>query len=246
MSGFVATAARAAYTLAFQVSPIILQGGIAAGTPGGMLPIIALTGQLVSFVQGAVTNSGLTTADFFAQFLPIPGATLINNAIGTYPFANQQVAANAIIQQPLNISLLMNAPVNSEGGYLTKLPIFTALQSSLQLHNNSGGTYSIATPAYIYTNCLMTGMSDVTGSDSKQNQTIWQLDFVQPLITLAQAAQAQNGLMSKLTSGAQLPTTPAWSGLASAVGSPVQGALNLVQGAVGLAGATNSFLTSPL
>ena len=52
MSGALASAARSAYQLAFQVSPIILQGGIAAGTPGGMLPIIGLTGQLLSFAQG--------------------------------------------------------------------------------------------------------------------------------------------------------------------------------------------------
>ena len=244
MSGALASAARSAYQLAFQVSPIILQGGIAAGTPGGMLPIIGLTGQLLSFAQGLLTN-GLSASDFFAEFVVVPGGNIISNQAGTYPFANQQVAANATIQQPLNLSLLMIAPVQDEGGYFTKLPIYTALQTSMQTHNNSGGTYSVATPAYVYTNGLLLNVTDVTDSESKQQQILWQWDFYFPLITAQQAAQAQNSLMSKLTSGAQINGQPAWTGTTAAVGSPSQGGLNLVSGATGLTGATNSFLSSP-
>ena len=207
----VANVTRSAYTLAFQVSPIILQNGIAAGVPGGMMPIVALTGQLASFAQGLVTN-GLSANDFFAEYLPIPGSTVISNAVGMYPFANQQTAANAIIQTPLTISLLMISPVKDYGGYLTKLPVFTSLRASLQKHNLMGGTYSIATPSLIYPNCIMTGMTDVTGGESKQQQTQWQLDFVQPLITLAQAASAQSNLMQTATNGGQISGAPAWSG----------------------------------
>lgn len=232
---------RAAYDLSFQVSPIILVGGIAAGTLGGMLPIISLTGQAAALVQGIATG-GITSDAFFAKFLPIPGSTIISNAVGTYPFANQQVAANAIIQQPLNISLEMIAPVKERGGYLTKLAIFTALQSSLLAHNNAGGTYNIATPAYIYTNCLMTGMTDITSGETNQKQVKWQLDFVQPLITQQQATSAYNSLMGKAASGQQI-TSPQWSGQGIAAGTPAQGA---AQNVGNLAGAVNNFLSQPL
>lgn len=231
---------RSTYDLAFQVSPIILVGGIASQSLGGMLPIIALTGQAAAFAQGVVTG-GLNEDAFFAKFLPIPGSTLISNAIGTYPFANQQVAANAIIQQPLNVSLEMISPVKDRGGYLTKLAIYTALQSSLVAHNNAGGTYNIATPAYIYTNCLLTGMTDITGGDTNQKQVKWQLDFVQPLITQQQATASYNALMSRAAGGQQI-TSSSWSG-AVASGSPVQGA---AQGTNQLFGAVNSFLSQPL
>lgn len=218
-----AEAFRSVYDIAFQVSPIILVGGIASSAPGGMLPIIGLTGQVAALAQGALSG-GLGLDDFFARFVPVPGSSLINNVIGTYPFANQQVAANAIIQQPLGISLEMIAPVKSEGGYLTKLALFTSLQNSLQAHNNAGGTYNIATPSYIYTNCIMTLMQDITSGNSRQQQIIYQLDFVQPLITQQQAAAAFNSKLNQLSSGQQV-TTSSWSGGDVSQGMPAQGAV---------------------
>ena len=238
----ITSAFRDAYDLSFQVSPIILQGGIASSMPGQMLPIIGLTGQLVGLAQGLLSN-GFSMDDFFARYLPIPGGTVISNAIGTYPFANQQVAANAIIKQPLNISLLMIAPVKDTGGYLTKLALFTALVSSLENHNSAGGTYTIATPAFLYTNCVMTGMADVTSGDTKQKQIQWQLDFVKPLITSQDASIAYNGAMAKFAAGTQV-TSGAWSGANAAIGAPVQGATGIAQQVSGLAGSVNTFLSA--
>lgn len=207
----ISNAARTAYDLAFQVSPIILEGG---AYPSGM-PIIGLIGQLAALGQGILTN-GVSENDFFATFLPLPGSTLISNAIGRYPFANQQVAANAIIQQPLNISLRMIAPVKDQAGYLTKLAIFTSLQNALQQHCTAGGTFNIATPAFIYTNCLMTSMVDITSGTTAQKQVEYQLDFEQPLITQAQATAALNTLMGRLSGGQQV-TSSGWTGQTGAL-----------------------------
>ena len=210
-------AARTAYDLAFQVSPIFLTGGIVSNVQGGTLPIVALLGQAAGLVQGAIT-SGFSMSDFAARFVPIPGATIISNTVGTYPFANQFVAANAIIQQPLNLSLQMIAPVKDTAGYLTKLAITTNLQQSLASHNAAGGTYTIATPSYIYTGCIMTGMTDITGGETRQQQILWQLDFLQPLVSLQAAANAQSSLMSKLSGGQ--PNAGTWSvGTGVATGS---------------------------
>lgn len=241
-----AGAVRASYDLAFQVSPIILQNGIAAAVTGGMLPIVMLTGQLASFIQGfASTSSASTLLDsFYCRFLPIPGATVINNTVGQYPFANQQVAANAIIEQPNTISLQMIAPVKDTGGYLTKLAIFTSLRTSLQQHNISGGTYAIATPSYIYTNCVMTTMVDVTPGGSKQQQIMWQLDFVQPLITQQQAQAAQASMTQALTNGTQITGTPSWSSAATSTGTTGASASSI--GSSGLLGSVNQFLASPV
>lgn len=201
-----ANATRTAYDLAFQVSPIILVGG----SYGAGMPIIGLVGQLAALAQGIVSG-GISTDAFFARFLPLPGGTLISNAIGRYPFANQQVAANAIIQQPLNISLRMICPVRETGGYLTKLAILTSLQTALQAHCSAGGTFNIATPAFIYTNCILTGMTDVTSGTTAQKQVEYELTFEQPLITQAAATAALNTLMGRLTGGQQV-TSPLWSG----------------------------------
>jgi hypothetical protein len=215
--GASAAAYRAQYNLAFQVSPIILQGGIAASAQGGLIPIIQLYGQTGLLAPGASVD------DFFAQYLPLPGGTLISNAVGTYPFANLTVAANAVIQQPLTLSMLMIAPVNRAGGYLTKLSTFTALQGSLQLHNASGGTYIVATPAFVFTNLIMTAMTDVTHGEGTQQQIEWQLDFIAPLLTLEAAAAAQSNLMAKVTGGGKIVGTPAWSGNQQALPSNLAG-----------------------
>ena len=237
-----------AYDLAFQVSPIILVGGIAANALGGMLPIIALTGQTVSAIQGALSSGSLSTDDFFARFVPVPGSTLVSQQVATFPFANQQVAANSTIQNPLAISLRMIAPVKDTAGYLTKLAIWTALQTSIVAHNAAGGTYIVATPACIYSNCLLLDVVDVTGGGTKQQQIEYQWNFTRPLITGQQATTAYNSLMSKLSGGGQVtpPTTAGssfWSNPSVAVGSAAQNALSNVGQ---LAGVVNQYLSSPL
>ena len=236
MGATVANAARSAYDLAFQISPIILVGGNASSIIGNMLPIIGLTGQLADFGQGVISN-GLSEDDFLARYLPIPGGTLINNTIGTYPFANQQVAANAIINQPLAVSLQMIAPVKDTAGYLTKLAIFTSLQQALSSHNNAGGLYHIATPAFIYTNCIMTSMTDITSGSTNQKQVMFQLDFVQPLVTQQQASSALNALMGKLSGGGQVGSA-SWSDPTAIMGSPVQGG---PANPAGIGGAVNTY-----
>jgi hypothetical protein len=201
MSGIFSTS----YRLAFEVSPIILSGGIAPALTGGLLPIIALYGQ--SALLSVATNAN----QFFATYLPLPGSTLIANRVATVPFANQQVAGNSIIQDPLTLSMLMIAPVNTPGGYLTKLATFTSLQNSLQQHCQAAGTFYIATPAFIYGPCIMTGMSHLGTPEGKQQQIEYQLDFVQPLLT-AQAAQAAMGrYLSLSTSGGRISGVPSWS-----------------------------------
>lgn len=248
-SSVISSAFRDTYDLAFQISPIILAGGIAASTPGGMLPIIALVGQSAAFLQGLLSSGNFSTSDFFARFVPIPGSTLVNQQLATYSFANQTVAANSTIQQPLNISLHMICPVKDTAGYLTKTAILTSLQSSLVAHNAAGGTYHIATPGYIYKNCILLSITDTTGGDTKQQQVSYQWDFQQPLVTGQQAATAYNSLMSKLQGGGQVSgATPAagssfWSNAAVAVGSAAQ---NAVQGVTQIAGVVNSYLASAL
>ena len=215
------TAGEAQFKLNFEISPITLTGGVALNIPGGMLPILSLT-QAQSFTTGLISGgSDLGLDDFFAYFYPLPGSSLIDQQIGMYPFANQTVAANAIIVQPLSVSMLMTVPVRDPGGYQTKLSNMTAVQNTLHQHNTTGGTYTIATPSYFYTNCVMTGMHDISSSDSKQAQIQWKLDFIQPLISLQAAAASQfalNSMMQQLSSGVQ--TTGVNFGITPTIGLP--------------------------
>lgn len=237
--GIVTTALRETYDLAFQISPIILKGGLFADA--GMMPIVALTGQLASLTQG-ILSGGINENDFYARFVPLSGATVINNAVGMYPYANQQVAGNAIVNQPLTISMLMIAPVKDTGGYLTKLAIFTALRNSLKSHQDAGGTFNVATPSFIFNDCLLVGMIDVTHGDSKQQQIMWQLDFIKPLITLADASIAYNGLINILVGGKQTSSS-SWSGVNSVIASSVG---QIASNAGNMGAVISNFLSAPI
>lgn len=101
---------RELYKLGFEISPVILCDGVAQSIPGGMLPIVALT-QSASYVSGLMGGAtGLTDLDkYFCHWSAAAGTTMVDYDIGRYPFANQKVAANALLAQPLRVSMLMNA-----------------------------------------------------------------------------------------------------------------------------------------
>ena len=211
------------FQLGFEISPIIFVNGIAEGLPNSQMPIISIT-QNQDYDGGLLNGSlSLNLADYFAVFKPLPGGQLVNNQIGTYPFANQTVAANAIITQPTMISMLMICPARGFGGYQAKLETVTALKQAFDQHNNLGGTYTIATPAFIYSECVMLGFRDVSTGDSKQSQMEWQLDFMRPLLTEEDAEQVMNSLMAKIDGGLPQADEPAWSGNENST-DPIMGA----------------------
>lgn len=214
---------RSSWKAVFQASPIILSNGIGSFMPGQMLPLTAIT-EAVNFPLGLLGGSTpQSTDDFFAAFMPVSGGTLIEQEIARYPFANQVVAANAVIGQPLRVSMLMVCPAKSNLSYFTKLAIISALQAAFVLHNNNGGTYIVATPSYIYPNCIFRRMSDVSAGVSKQPQSAWLLEFEQPLIALTSggAIASQSSLMQVLSSlGVINASNLSWAGAFSNIPNP--------------------------
>jgi len=194
MSSFGQTAFQAAY----EISPIILQNGIAQFIPGGLLPITVLTEMF--------DIPGIEEGQFFAHYKPLPGSTLADWSIAEYPFFSLQMAANAVVQMPLKVSMLMVCPAQNDGGYLIKQAILTALQTEIQTHISQGGTFTVITPAYTYTNCLLTGIRDVSSAGDKQVQLMYQWDFVQPLITVTGALQVLGSLLQNIGAGNPVPT----------------------------------------
>lgn len=210
---------REIYRLGFEISPVILTDGVASAIPGGMLPIVALT-QAASFVTGLISGADrLTDLDkYFCHWRVAPGGTMVSYDIGKYPFANQTVAANALLAQPLNLTLNMTAPLNDNTGAMTKLATLSALQAVLQAHANLGGTYIVATPSMIYSACILKQVRDVTSTGKATPQEEWQWDFEQPLVTESAAASAVNSFMGKIGNGDRV-TDSAWTNTKSALGN---------------------------
>lgn len=208
---------RSTYQLAFELSPIILHRGLAELVPGKMLPLIAIT-QAANF--GLALLEGTNPIDdnaWFARFEPLPGSDLIANELGEYPFANQAVAANAIISKPLNLSMLMKLPENQQGAMVSKLITVGALKAALDTHINLGGTFIVATPAFLYTNLILLGLRDVSRSEGRKVQTAFAWDFRKPLLTQEEGEALQGSLMQRLSGG--LPTADVtWSSLTNALG----------------------------
>jgi hypothetical protein len=68
----------------------------------------------------------------------------------------------------------------------------------------------------------MLKMTDISGGQTAQAQWQWQMDFVQPLITLEEAQIASQGLMGKLMNGGEV-TGSDWSGANAAIGQSAPG-----------------------
>jgi hypothetical protein len=188
--------------LSYQVCPIVLTGGIASQIPGGMLAILSL------FSGVGVNSLGLPfdigdLDDAFGAFNILPGGMLVNQQIAKYPFANQSVAANATIREPLTLSVIMDAPMRGPNAWAFKQMIMTSLKATLDSHNNLGGTYTVITPAYMYENLIMTSLTDNSRSNNSLPQNAWRFDFEKPLVALADIQGAQNQLMSKITNQTQ-------------------------------------------
>jgi len=192
------------YEYSFQINPIYLIQGIATT---GALGISALLNTFN--LNAGVTQPTSSINPTFASFRPVPGHSLINNAVATYPFSNQTTAANAIITEPLEISLEMIVPANSLINVNNKLSIITRLKQQLDQHTALGGWYSVATPSYVYQGCLLTQLVDASEEeDGAQPQVRWIWNFMQPLITSDALQAAQNQGMSKTTTQTFDPNDP--------------------------------------
>jgi hypothetical protein len=209
--------------LSFQVCPILLTGGIASQIPQGVLPMLSLFGGSPPGQPSAALGLPFDIGDLdnaFGAFNVLPGGTLVAQSISKYPFANQWVAANAVIREPITVSVIMDAPMRpmptvypGVDVWKIKMAVFTALKSTLDQHNNAGGTYIVATPAYIYDYLIMTALTDNSRGNNSLPQNAWRFDFERPLSALTELAAAQqNSITSKIT--AQVPpTTVAPSGV---------------------------------
>jgi hypothetical protein len=228
--------------LSYQVCPIILTGGVAGQIPGGMLPMLSL------FATGETNNLGLPfdigkLDDAFGAFNILPGGNLVSQTIGKYPFANQSVAANAVIREPLTLSVIMDAPMRTPNAWQIKQSVFTALKATLDQHNNDGGTYTVATPAYMYDNLIMVALTDNSRGNNSLPQNAWRFDFEKPLVSLAELQGAQNQFLQKITNG--LPTDGSVSGTSPGLQSGQAPQARTVRVVGGLTAGTPSVILAP-
>lgn len=244
------------FKLSFQVSPIWLTGGLVAGPIDTMLPIIAITDydlyqQALSFQQNQNVQVAPTSLDeAYGAFTVLPGGNLVNQTPATYPFANQVVAANATIFEPLAVSLIWDTPMR-KAGWSTRYSKMTNLQSILTQHNNLGGLYTVVTPAFIYQNMILNSLTDASRGTNPIPQNAWRWDFSKPMIRLSDLANAQSALMSKLTNGTitggQWSGSLAGVGLAPALPQFLTGILRTgAQGLLGGPGGTGDYSASPI
>lgn len=211
-----------AFYYAYEASPIFLTGGIVnsmidqAGGVTESASAFNLFGTSVNWVQG-VSNLGipivaitetltvLGNIDIPAQplftFRPLPGGSIWKSEVAEMPFFTNQIAAVSQVQQPLNISLVSYCPANKDTTFALKLATFEALRWVIQQHVNNGGTFTVATPSYLYTDCLLTNIVDISDGTSNQSQVAWQWDFVQPLLTFPDLTSQLNKIIGSVSSG---------------------------------------------
>lgn len=197
----------------YQIAPIILVDGIAAQRTGGLMSILALT-------EGDENANYADSNEYFAHFKVMPGGTLIDYSPAEYPYASQAMAANAMIKNALRFSVHMDCPArNNQQNYSALQQTITRLQQQLDLHNQNGGSFNVATPGFVYTGCLLVALRDVTSAGDKKVQAAFQWEFVQPLVTQQAAEQTFNSLYAKLAGGLPVSNPPTNSGVSTTIGN---------------------------
>lgn len=196
-------AAQSAYQ--FQICPVFLTGGIAA-LSGGTIPILSLLnpGAFPSGVTG-LADPDFGFGDSLANWTSNPGASIQKYELGRYPFANQVTAANAIITEPLNVSLTMIVVFGQGAASVpNRQAVITSLKQTLDSHSLAGGTYTLMTISYTYENAILRDLVDASDSSVSIPQWRWQWDFEIPLVSQQDAtnvSQRYNNLMGQLSNG---------------------------------------------
>ena len=90
---------------------------------------------------------------YFAHFKVVSGGTLQEWTTAEYPFASMVMAANAVIQQPLKVSLMMLCPAKAttetnqyQNNLLDRASKMSSMKAQLETHIASGGTFGVNTP----------------------------------------------------------------------------------------------------
>jgi hypothetical protein len=218
------------WQLTYQVSPIFLTGGSVSNYPGGVLPLIWLTQRTGDpnapynySVMNLVTFPIASLDDAFGAFSVLPGGALVKQEVAKYPFANQWSAANATIREPTTLSVIMDTPMRGANAWMNKFAIMTALKATLETHNNNGGTYTVMTPAFMFTDMILTSLTDANRPISPNNsvpQNAWRFDFEKPLVSQAdlQAVYSLSARMLQLTNG--VPPVGTGGGAGTPQGKP--------------------------
>jgi hypothetical protein len=248
------------YKLRYQVAPIILTGGIAQTVPGGMISLLAASnpqmilaplysqgvqqdfldalftpsssaaGTIGTITSATVTEQARVLDDAFGAFNVLAGGTLCAQTVPKYPLADMTMAANAIVRDPLTLSLIWDAPMRgfqtnpSLSAWDIKLAVMQALKGMLDRHNNLGGLYSVMTPAFYYENLILVALTDNSRGGNPLPQNAWRFDFERPMVVNLTDLNsigygAPNMMMRKLIAGT--PSTGQLSGYTiPAISSP--------------------------
>lgn len=201
----------------YEISPVYLVGGIAEKIPGGVLPIAALT-EALSAGGSILTGNFGDVVDFdryFAHWSPVYGSQWLSYDVASYPMFSQQEAANSIVKNPLNISLMMDCPAQKTGGLITKALTLEVLRSTLAYHVDNGGYFNIFQFGFTALNCLLLGMESVE-NQSKQDHVSFIFNFRQQLLT-RQDAQKLSDKVQNMNSGLPQNSGASFSGWKNAV-----------------------------
>lgn len=162
-----------------------------------------LVGTLNGLISGAVRgNVNLPDLDnTWCHWQNSTKNTLINNSISQYPYANQTVAANALVTQSPSISMQMVCPPRGSGAMLAKILTIQSLISLLNKHCQLGGYFNIITPGQFYTKMLLTSVTDSSPDATSQPASQYTFQFTRPLTQKNEAAQKMSTLMTKASDG---------------------------------------------
>ncbi|MDF7673947.1 hypothetical protein PT277_08015 [Acetobacteraceae bacterium ESL0709] len=192
--------------LAYVISPVILQEGIAKKM-GGLAPILLFT-EAIDFLNGMLSgamrgNLNIPSLDtlwcHWKQGPTSAAATnfLIQNEISPKPMENLTAAGNAFNSQFPAVSLQMMCPARGPGAMVTKMATIMVLQRVLVRHQELGGRYIVMTPSYIWTDMVLKRVSDITEKPEQHPSSVYRFDFRRPITELKDVKTVADNIKKK-------------------------------------------------
>ncbi|MDF7673948.1 hypothetical protein PT277_08010 [Acetobacteraceae bacterium ESL0709] len=196
--------------LAYVVSPILLEGGVAEKT-GLPVPILVYT-EAVALVNGLISGGikgqfNMPDLDNMWCHWKMASSTdgslntILDYDIALHTLGTQNSACCHFIRNPLTVSMQMMCYARGPGAMVTKLATIQSLQAILDKHMMMGGRFIIITPGFYYTDMVLAHFTDITKDHAIHPASVFQLDFQQAILPKSAQKKKKEKATKKAFSG---------------------------------------------
>lgn len=136
----------------------------------------------------------------------VTNQSLIINEATERPLMNAAVIADSIIHKPVGITIDMHIPAAGTDGLAIRTAVLLRLKSTINAHEDDGGTYTIYTQGGTYDACILLSLSS-----SGSSGDLWTFEFTKPITLRSEAQVVYNTMTKKIDAMEETSAQPDWN-----------------------------------